>query len=154
MCAAFCQWGYRTFIYERLIEDKLGNFVDLCSVTNTSVFVLSNYSYGYYIHGRSVHGEADVGLRQLVLNLEKEKESLVGMRGLASGSDDQVFTMYVPTTLTDAIHRAYDEIGGGNATAGTICCTVLYSTRTVPVQYEYCIVLYSTVHVCRDVRKF
>ena len=116
--AAFCQWGFRSFIYERVVEDKLGNFVDLCSLTNTSLFLLCNYSYGYYIHGRSVHGEADVGLRQLVLDLEKEKDSLVGQRGLASGSDDQVFTMYVPISLTDAIHRAYDEIGGGSAVAG------------------------------------
>lgn len=117
--AAFCQWGFRTFFYERIVEDKLGNFVDLCSVTNTSVFIMSNYSYGYYIHGRSVHGEADVGLRELVLQLEKEKDSLVGSRGLISGSEDQVFTIYVPSSLTLAIHRAYDEIGGGGAVAGT-----------------------------------
>ena len=125
MCAnaAFCQWGYRTFIYERMMEDKLGNFVDLCSLTNTSLFILSNYSYGYYIHGRSVHGDGDVGLRQLLLNLEKEKDNLVGMRGLAPGSDNQVYTMYVPVTLTDAIHRAYDEIGGGSAVAGVLLCT-------------------------------
>uniref|UniRef100_A0A2K5Z4P8 Transmembrane protein 67 n=1 Tax=Mandrillus leucophaeus TaxID=9568 RepID=A0A2K5Z4P8_MANLE len=36
--------------YERFIEDKIRQFVDLCSMSNISVFLLSHKCFGYYIH--------------------------------------------------------------------------------------------------------
>jgi meckelin len=37
------------------------------------MFILSYQQYGYYIHGRSVHGVADVGLREMSANFIKEE---------------------------------------------------------------------------------
>lgn len=39
-------------IYERYIKNGIQEFVDICSLANISVFILSLENYGYYIHGR------------------------------------------------------------------------------------------------------
>uniref|UniRef100_A0A8I3WNZ1 Transmembrane protein 67 n=1 Tax=Callithrix jacchus TaxID=9483 RepID=A0A8I3WNZ1_CALJA len=58
--------------YERFIEDKIRQFVDLCSMSNISVFLLSHKCFGYYIHGRSVHGHADTNMEEMNMNLKRE----------------------------------------------------------------------------------
>ncbi|CAM2101163.1 unnamed protein product [Caretta caretta] len=60
-------------IYERFVEDKIHQFVDLCSMSNVSVFILMHGCYGFYIHGRSVHGHADVGMDAMHACLRKEE---------------------------------------------------------------------------------
>lgn len=40
-----------------------------------SVFVLSHNNFGYYIHGRSVHGKADVDMSELSYMLRREEVS-------------------------------------------------------------------------------
>ncbi|KAK7460326.1 hypothetical protein BaRGS_00038914, partial [Batillaria attramentaria] len=59
------QWIFFTFIYERFIEDKVQQFVDLCSMSNISAFIMAHSHFGYYIHGRSVHGKADTNMREM-----------------------------------------------------------------------------------------
>jgi meckelin len=49
------------------------NFVDLCSVANISVIIFNEDLNGYYIHGKSPYGAADVNSLNLRLNLEGEK---------------------------------------------------------------------------------
>uniref|UniRef100_A0A8C9FTB3 Transmembrane protein 67 n=1 Tax=Pavo cristatus TaxID=9049 RepID=A0A8C9FTB3_PAVCR len=61
--------------YERFVEDKLSQFVDLCCVSNISVFLLSHSCFGYYIHGRSVHGHADTNMEEMNMNLKREAVS-------------------------------------------------------------------------------
>uniref|UniRef100_A0A4W3IL95 Meckelin n=1 Tax=Callorhinchus milii TaxID=7868 RepID=A0A4W3IL95_CALMI len=93
-------------IYERFVENKIQQFVDLCSVSNVSVFVLLYRCYGYYIHGRSVHGQTDVGLENMYLNLRKEEENLCGMRGLEPNADVQTFEIL----LSNKVRQQYDRI--------------------------------------------
>ncbi len=73
LLSAIVQWIFFTFIYERFIEDKVRQYVDLCSMSNISVFILETGQYGYYIHGRSVHGCADTGMREMHENLRREE---------------------------------------------------------------------------------
>ena len=61
--------------YERFVEDKVRQYVDLCSMSNISVFILENAQFGYYIHGRSVHGRADTGMKEMHENLKREEVS-------------------------------------------------------------------------------
>ncbi|XP_032615940.2 meckelin [Hylobates moloch] len=61
--------------YERFIEDKIRQFVDLCCMGNISVFLLSHKCFGYYIHGRSVHGHADTNMEEMNMNLKREAVS-------------------------------------------------------------------------------
>ena len=37
------------------------------------MLVMSHNLFGYYVHGRSVHGKADVNMRQMNYNLTKEQ---------------------------------------------------------------------------------
>ena len=66
------------FIYERFISDDIREFVDLCSMSNVSVFIMAHGEFGYYIHGRSVHGRADVSMSEMSEMLDREVVSFGG----------------------------------------------------------------------------
>ncbi|KAM4722988.1 meckelin-like [Rhinophrynus dorsalis] len=93
-------------IYERFFEDKVRQFTDLCSLSNVSVFLLTHRCYGYYIHGRSVHGQADVSMETMLSNLRKEEENLCPLRGLEPSSDIQTFEVF----LSDRLQEQYEKI--------------------------------------------
>eukprot|EP00079_Xenopus_tropicalis_P015663 XP_004913654.1 PREDICTED: meckelin-like [Xenopus tropicalis] len=93
-------------IYERFFEDKMRQFTDLCSLSNVSVFILTHRCYGYYIHGRSVHGQADVSMETMLSNLKKEEENLCPLRGLEPSSDIQTFEVL----LSDRVRDQYEKI--------------------------------------------
>ncbi|XP_061450003.1 meckelin-like [Rhineura floridana] len=93
-------------LYERFVEDKIHQFIDLCSLSNVSVFILTHRCYGFYIHGRSVHGHADVGMDTMHSYLRKEEENLCALRGLEAYSDVQTFEVL----LTDRTQEFYDRI--------------------------------------------
>eukprot|EP00047_Mylnosiga_fluctuans_P017394 m.61020 g.61020 ORF g.61020 m.61020 type:complete len:932 (+) comp7058_c0_seq2:5448-8243(+) len=110
-------------VYSRFIEDKLGQFTDLCSVCNISVFILGDSYHGYYIHGRSVHGYAEVDMWQMRENLKKEEANMTGHRGLLPNSDLQTFEIHVPAMLRDQLDAVllnlmYDEHGPERARTG------------------------------------
>ena len=92
---AFIQFFFYIIFYQRLIEDKIINFIDLCSVSNISVFILDEDQHGYYIHGRSPHGTTDVNMRDMVMNLERESRALSGTRGLEPNSTEQLFILKI-----------------------------------------------------------
>jgi len=70
---AAAQSVFMVLIYERFFQHQIRQFVDLCSISNVSVFILESDLYGYYIHGRSVHGRADTGLREMHENFVREE---------------------------------------------------------------------------------
>ncbi|EFN60273.1 Meckelin, partial [Camponotus floridanus] len=102
----FAQWLIRVTFYERYIRNRLQKFVDLCSVANISVFVLAHNYYGFYIHGRSVHGFADTDLPTLINDLKKEEDNLCAHRGLVPGTTDQTFIV----SLTHSFKSLYDQL--------------------------------------------
>ena len=63
--SGLAMWLFRLLIWSRFVDDPLGNFIDLCSMCNVSVFVMTHRQYGHYIHGRSAHGKADVNLKAM-----------------------------------------------------------------------------------------
>ena len=86
-------------LYARFVEDKIGQFSDLCSVCNVSVFILRDAYFGFYIHGRSVHGAAEIDMWRMRENFRKEQANMTAQRGLQPNSDQQTFEMHVPTLL-------------------------------------------------------
>ncbi|NXQ92803.1 MKS3 protein, partial [Sagittarius serpentarius] len=72
LAIAFLQIIFFSVFYERFVEDKISQFVDLCCMSNISVFLLSHSCFGYYIHGRSVHGHADTNMEEMNMNLKRE----------------------------------------------------------------------------------
>ncbi|KAJ6657194.1 hypothetical protein lerEdw1_002783 [Lerista edwardsae] len=113
--------------YERFIEDKIHQFVDLCSLSNVSVFILMHRCYGFYIHGRSVHGHADVSLETMYSYIRKEEENRCALRGLEANSDIQTFEVL----LTDRTRVLYDRIAQSSmeAARGTNVRSDLHKQR-------------------------
>ncbi|KAF6023262.1 TMEM67 [Bugula neritina] len=107
--SAALQWIFFTLIWERFIEDKVRQFVDLCSMANISVFIMENGQFGYYIHGRSPHGIADTGMKEMFRQLKRETENLCAHRGLEPNTDAQTFRM----ALQPGIRYKYDSIFTG-----------------------------------------
>lgn len=105
LCMASVQVVVRKLIYERFVEDKLQQYVDLCSVSNVSVFVMVTKRYGYYIHGRSAHGRADVNMKEMHELLRREEEDLCGHRGLLPNTEQQTFQMALPVGVHDQFQR-------------------------------------------------
>ncbi|XP_061531244.1 meckelin-like [Phycodurus eques] len=95
-----------TVFYEHFVEDKIRQFVDLCSISNISVLLLPQRCFGYYIHGRSVHGHADTNMEEMNDNLRREAESLCGQRGLLPDTDMQTFQV----ALSSRLRSHYDRI--------------------------------------------
>jgi len=48
------------------------DFVDICSISNISIIMFNSELKGYYIHGKSSTGNADVSSETLRLNIENE----------------------------------------------------------------------------------
>ncbi|XP_004370883.1 meckelin [Trichechus manatus latirostris] len=103
--------------YERFIEDKIRQFVDLCCMSNISVFLLSHKCFGYYIHGRSVHGHADTNMEEMNMNLKREAENLCSQRGLVPNTDGQTFQIAVSSQMRQHYDRIHDTLTRKNGPA-------------------------------------
>ncbi|XP_077577448.1 meckelin-like isoform X2 [Stigmatopora nigra] len=101
-----------TSFYEICVYDKFLQFVDLCSVSNISVLLLPQKCFGYYIHGRSVHGHADTNMEEMNKNLRREAESLCGQRGLLPSTDMQTFQVALNTRLRSQYDRIRQSFTG------------------------------------------
>lgn len=58
-------------------------FTDLCSITNISILMFDESFHGYYIHGRSPFGQAEVSNEMLKMALEFESSGKAHMRGIS-----------------------------------------------------------------------
>uniref|UniRef100_A0A2K6GEA5 Transmembrane protein 67 n=1 Tax=Propithecus coquereli TaxID=379532 RepID=A0A2K6GEA5_PROCO len=83
--------------YERFIEDKIRQFVDLCTMSNISVFLLSHRCFGYYIHGRS--------------------ENLCSQRGLVPNTDGQTFQIAISSQMRQHYDRIHETLMRKNGPA-------------------------------------
>ncbi|XP_048371113.1 meckelin-like isoform X3 [Sphaerodactylus townsendi] len=95
---------------ERFVGNKIQQFADLCSLSNVSVFILMHRCYGFYIHGRSVHGHADVDMDTMHSYLQKEEAP----RGTQIRSDihDQRLRSYhaLNRFLTSFLEHRYKDM--------------------------------------------
>ncbi|XP_022706426.1 meckelin-like [Varroa jacobsoni] len=97
---------YMRIFHERFIGyNCMARFVDLCSIANISVLTLTHSCYGYYVHGRSVLGKADVSLWEILEQLRKEENDLCAHRGLIPGTDEQTFRISLLAQLKSNYKR-------------------------------------------------
>lgn len=106
LIVAFCQWLFMIVFYERFIEDKVQQYVDLCSISNISLFIMDHLLFGYYIHGKSVHRQADTDFKNLLEMMRREEEDLCSHRGLLPNTEQQTFQM----SLTRKLRLKYCQI--------------------------------------------
>ena len=77
-------------------------FVDLCAVANISVLIFNEDLNGWYIHGKSPSGAADVSSERLRLNLEAESEGNATIRGITTSMPEaQTFEIFLPNKMID-----------------------------------------------------
>ena len=63
-------------------ESPYMNFVDICTIANISILIFTEDLTGYYIHGKSPYGHADVPSLNLRLSLCDDSVSRSSIRGL------------------------------------------------------------------------
>ncbi|XP_063780176.1 meckelin [Pseudophryne corroboree] len=117
-------------IYERFVEDKIRQFVDLCSMSNISVFMLSHRCSGYYIHGRSVHGHSDTNMEEMNLNLKREAENMCSQRGLQPNTDIQTFQVSISTRTRVQFDRIHDNLAKNHGPSRLIQSTSSMSEQS------------------------
>ncbi|NXG61020.1 MKS3 protein, partial [Hemiprocne comata] len=110
LAIAFLQVIFFSVFYERCVEDKISQFVDLCCMSNISVFLLSHSCFGYYIHGRSVHGHADTNMEEMNMNLKREAENLCSQRGLLPNTDGQTFQISISRNMRQNYDRIHETL--------------------------------------------
>ena len=102
------------FFFQICIPLSKQEFIDLCCVSNISVFILDQSLHGYYIHGISPAGKADSNLDELLNALEEEGTGKVKGRGLIEKDDDnlqtyELFVSYKMRTVYDGIYGLQSE---------------------------------------------
>ncbi|XP_073823646.1 meckelin [Musca autumnalis] len=100
VCVYILQYILRAVVLTRLMGNRLQKYTEHCSLANISVFVLVEPSYGYYIHGRSPHGFADSDMTTMIMQLQRETQSMCGRRGLLSDTD-QCYIIMPPKNLNN-----------------------------------------------------
>ena len=102
--------GLAQYILVRVVQlwipTKKTEFLDLCSVANMSVLILSDSLRGYYLHGQSPLGMADTTLYQLAQFLEEESKGKIKGRGITDNKNDNLQTYEI--YLSFPMRRIYD----------------------------------------------
>ncbi|XP_045605694.1 meckelin [Procambarus clarkii] len=109
---AAVQWIFRVAFIERYVQNKLQQIIDLCSIANISIFILEHKMYGYYIHGRSAHGYADVDMQSIYEQMKREEEDLCGHRGLEPSSECQMFEVAVTYKFREQFDTILQPVHG------------------------------------------
>jgi meckelin len=73
--------------YYRFYEDVSAQFVELLTFANISCFVMDERFHGYYLHGKTVHTNADVSLEEMTQQIASEEKNWTKERGLIDGKD-------------------------------------------------------------------
>lgn len=104
-------------LFQIWIPLKKQEFMDLCSVSNISVFILDGLLHGYYIHGHSPIGKADVNYDDLFRFLNEEGRGTIRNRGLENDNDDdhcknqcyEMFISHAMRTIYDGLYIIQNE---------------------------------------------
>lgn len=81
-----------------IFDDGIQKYLEHCSLSNISIIILIEPTFGYYIHGRSPHGASDVDLISIVMQLQREAQCVSGRRGLLDDTD-QCYTIMPPRQM-------------------------------------------------------
>lgn len=97
-------------IFKCFLPLRSEDFVDLCSITNTSIFIFDQDLHGYYIHGESPLGQADISAKELKENLDHEGQGEAKIRGLLSEKPRlQTFEIFIPLKVRQQYELIYNQ---------------------------------------------
>lgn len=104
--------GLTQYIVVRLLQLWLPlrktEFLDLCCVTNISIFLLDQSLHGYYVHGQSPLGKSDTSIDELAKFLEEESKGKIRGRGVTDDQNDnlqsyELYLSYNMRTIYDGL---------------------------------------------------
>lgn len=142
------QYFLKSMILQHIFGNSLQKFTEHCSLANISVFVLKEPSYGYYIHGRSPHGFADSDMATMIMQLQRETQSLCGRRGLLSDTD-QCYIIMPPKNLNnyfDKLLLPYQRSFTANASVGGNSTNYPKELNTIEGSLEKTSIAFSSVN--------
>lgn len=101
-------------VFQLWIPLKKQEFIDLCCVSNISVFILDQSLHGFYIHGQSPAGKADTNLDELLRFLDEEGSGRVRGRGLIEKDNEdlqcyETYISYKMRTMYDGLYGLQSE---------------------------------------------
>ena len=103
-----CYLLLKLFVNKCIYPTKQQDFVDLCSVSNISIFMLTEYLKGYYIHGHSPLGRSETTLEDLMNLLEEEGAENTKDRGLMPNDSVQTFEVYISKKMMLIYRKLYE----------------------------------------------
>jgi len=87
---------------------KTEEIVDLCSILNISILIFDESFHGYYIHGRSPYGQAEISAAKLKKALNYEASGKGQIRGMSDENPElQTFEIYLPPELVSRYKENY-----------------------------------------------
>ena len=109
VATAVIQWFWRFIVYERFLDEPPSTkFLDLCTMCNISVFIMSENHKGYYLHGKSPYESADSSMEELLKNLNREGRGATNTRGLVGATgESQIFTFFATPLFRRQISKIY-----------------------------------------------
>lgn len=75
--------------------------------------------FGYYVHGKSVHGRADTDMLDLQNCLRREANGQTGTRGLEPGQDITVRLIYIQKKLKSSLRLSKSKSPTSSASTTT-----------------------------------
>ena len=103
------------YVIVRLLQNwiplKKQEFIDLCFVSNISVFILDEKLHGFYIHGQNPANKADVNLNEL-LNYLNNAENIINPELDNNDNDVKSYVMYISypmRTIYDGLFYIQNE---------------------------------------------
>ena len=93
------------FLLKIWFPTHVQNLVDLASITNISIFILTDKLHGYYIHGQNPSGESDTNAEALKTYLDNESLGKLKDRGIGNPNQEspQVFEIFIYPSLRKKI---------------------------------------------------
>ena len=93
-------------VFDYVNASKLNTFVDLCTLANTSLVLIEEYTYGYYLHAKAPWGSSDIPLDWLQNEIQQESNGNSQSRSLKNKNKSakdkfavQSYQMYIPTQM-------------------------------------------------------
>ncbi|KAK2958684.1 putative meckelin [Blattamonas nauphoetae] len=98
------QYLFMNVFYYRFVRNPWIDFVEDCCLSNTSLILLPRRQHGYYIHGKGVHPYSEVGMLEVLQNVQAEKDKTTALRGLIPNDNTITFEVY----LQRGVRQEYD----------------------------------------------
>jgi meckelin len=115
-CSVMMVIGCSSYIIRRLMArfepTSVENLIDLCYISNISMFFMDSPFHGYYVHGFNPQKQSDANLAAIMEGLKREASKPFSKRGLNPQDPTalQTFEVYVNASFRESYDALLKEI--------------------------------------------